>query len=218
MSQGARYKFIGSTIQVSTGIGGVSPTPTISAISLTNPAVVTAAGNGLAEGDVAKLSGIVGATQFNGNLYAVDDPVGSTFELAGEDNSAGNAYVSGGLVDKVTFSAFCELTGLNQQGGGADQEEVSTVCSTAKEFEQGLSDSGTLSVDFNFAPNSAVQTALRAAEISGEKVAVKVVLPNSGGTIIMIGTVQTTGFNGQIGQAVWRGTASLKLSGPLFVL
>jgi hypothetical protein len=217
MSSGARYKFIGSTIQVGTGVGGTSPTPSITGISLTNPAIVTSAAHGLSQGDVALIAGVVGATQFNGNMYGVDDVTTNDFALGGYDNSAGNAYTSGGRVDKVTFSSFCELVGITQAGGGANQEDVSTVCSSAKEFEQGLSDPGTLSLDFNFAPNSTVQAVLRAAEQSAAKVAFKITLPNSGGTIIMIGSVQTTGFSGQVGTAVWKGTASIKLSGPIFV-
>lgn len=219
MARGVRYKFIGTTIQIGTGYTGVSPTPAVSAISLTNPAVVTTTdAHGLVQGDVAKISGVVGATQFNDNLYAVDDYNTLNFALAGEDNSNGDAYTSGGLVDKVSFSTFCELTGMNQQGAGANQQDVSTVCSTAKEFEQGLSDSGTLSLDFNFAPNTTVQTALRARESDGDQIAVKVVLPNSGGTIIMIGTVQQTSFQGQVNDAIWKGSAQMKLSGPIFVL
>ena len=49
------------------------------------------------------------------------------------------------------------------QSGGADQYDASTICSDAKEFEQGLSDSGTLQLDFNWAGNQAVQTAIRNA-------------------------------------------------------
>jgi hypothetical protein len=218
MSQGVRYKFIGSTIQVGIDEESSSSAAIITAISQANPAVVTAAAHGAALGDVVRISDVVGATQFNGNLYAVDDPLTNTFELAGEDNSMGAAYVSGGLVAEVTFSEFCELTGAAQAGGGADQEEVSTICSTAKEFEQGLADAGTLTLDFNFAPLTAVQTALRASEKTGDDVAVKITLPNDGGIVIMLGTVQTTSFNGAIGQAVWKGNAVIKLSGPIFVL
>lgn len=218
MTQGVRYKFIGSGIYIGTGITGTSPTPAITAISLTDPAIVAAAAHGLVQGDVARLSGIVGATQFNNNLYPVDDVTTNDFALADEDNTQGSAYVSGGRVDKIAFSIFCELTGMNQQGAGADQQDVSTVCSTAKEFEQGLTDTGTANLDFNYAPNTTVQIALRAAELSGEKIAIKVTLPNSGGTIILIGTVQTTSFTGAVGDAIWRGSASIKLSGPVFVL
>lgn len=218
MSQGQRYKFIGSTIQVGIDYESSSSATAITAISLADPAVVTASGHSAALGDVVKITGVVGATQFNNNLYAVDNPLTTTFELAGEDNTMGAAYVSGGLAAEVVFSEFCELTGAAQAGGGADQEDVSTVCSTAKEFEQGLADAGTLTLDFNFAPLTEVQTALRASEQAGNDVAVKVTLPNDGGIVIMLGTVQTTSFNGAVGQAVWKGNAVIKLSGPIFVL
>jgi hypothetical protein len=217
MSQGVRYKFIGSTIQVSIGDEGSSGTP-ITGITQAHPPVVSATGHSAVLGDVVKIDDVVGATQFNGNMYAVDNPAVGTFELADEDNSMGNAYVSGGVASEVTFSEFCELTGAAQAGGGADQEEVSTVCSTAKEFEQGLADAGTLTLDFNFAPLTEVQTVLRASEKTGADVAVKITLPNGGGIVIMMGTVQTTSFNGAIGQAIWKGNAVIKLSGPIFVL
>ncbi len=218
MSQGKRYKFVGSTFQVSTGVTGTSPSPAISAISLTNPAIVTAAGHGLVTGDVGKIYDVLGATQFNGNLYPIDDATSNDVALANENNTAGAVYTSGGHIDKVAFTQFCELTGANRQGGGADQEEVTTICSNGKEFEQGFSDAGTLQLDFNFAPKEAVQAALLAAEISGEKMAFKLTMPNSGGIVILIGTVQTTSFNGAVGQSVWKGSASIKLSGPMFVL
>jgi hypothetical protein len=219
MPSGQRYKFIGSNIEIGTGYAGVSPSPSITAIALSDPAVISTApqAHGLVQGDVAKIYNVVGATQFNGNLYPIGNVTTTDAQLAGEDNTAGSAWVSGGNVDEVVFSQMCELTGMNQQDGGADQEEVSTICSTAKEFEQGLSDTGEATLDFNFAPLTAVQVALRAAKETGDKVALKVTLPNSGGTIILIGTVQATSFNGQIGQAVWRGSASIKLSGPLYV-
>jgi len=218
MSQGVRYKFIGSTIQVGIGEQAGSPALAISNITQANPAVVSAAGHDAELGDVVRILDVVGAVQFNGNLYAVDNPTVGGFELADEDNSMGAAYDSGGEVREVTFSEFCELTGAAQAGGGADQEEVSTICSTAKEFEQGLADAGTLTLDFNFAPLTEVQTVLRASEKTGDDVAVKITLPNDGGVIIMLGTVQTTSFNGAIGQAIWKGNAVIKLSGPIFVL
>jgi|GEM_PF-1391798 len=218
MSQGQRYKFMGSTIQVGIGEEDTSPPLAISGITQANPPVVSAAGHDAELGDVVRINDVVGAVQFNGNLYAVDNPGVGDFELAGEDNSMGAAYTSGGTLAEVLFSEMCELTGAAQAGGGADQEEVSTICSTAKEFEQGLADAGTLTLDFNFAPLTEVQTKLREAEKSGDDVAVKITLPNDGGVIIMLGTVQTTSFNGAIGQAVWKGNAVIKLTGPIFVL
>ena len=216
MAAGQRYKFIGSTIQVTTSYA--APGTAITAITQANPAMVTSASHTVAIGDIVKLTGIVGAVQFNENLYVGDDPLTTTFELAGEDNTLGAAWTSGGFVQEAVMSEMCELTGAAQAGGGADQEEVSTICSTAKEFEQGLGDAGTLTLDFNFAPLTLVQTTLRESETTGSDVGVRITLPNDGGIIVMLGTVQTTSFNGAIGQAIWKGNASIKLSGPIFVL
>lgn len=217
MSQGSRYKFNGSSFGVQTGFGGVSPTPAVTNITQTEPPIVTSAAHGLSQGDVGKLSAVVGMTEVNGNLYVVDDTTTNDFALAGEDFTVNTAYASGGLIDAVTFSEFCELTGANQQDGGADQIEVTTICSTAKEFEQGLSDSGTLQLDYNAAPNGVVQTALRTAKVSGDQIAFKIIFPNSGGTIIMLGTVQQQNMSGQV-NGLWTGSATIKLSGPIFVL
>lgn len=217
MTQGVRYKFNGSTFSVGTSLGGVSPSSPISAISQTDPAIITSASHGRSQADVIKIYNAGGATQFNGNLYVVDDTTTDTFSLAGEDNTNGAAYTSGGKFDTLQFSEFCELTGVNQQDAGADEIEVSTICSEAKEFEQGLSDSGTLQLDYNAAPNTTVQSYLKTAKEAGDYVAVKIVFPNSGGTIIMIGTVQSQSIQGAVND-VWKGSATIKLSGAIFVL
>lgn len=218
MSQGLRYKFNGSQFKVQTGFLGTSPANNISAITQANPGVVTVTGHPLVDGSVVKISGVAGMTSLNDNLYVADGVVaGTSFELAGEDTTEADAYTSGGIIQEVDFSNFCELTGANQQDGAADQIEVTTICSTAKEFEQGLSDSGTLQLDYNAAPNSTVQTALRTAKVAGTQLAFKIVFPGSGGALIMIGTVQQQSVSGQV-NGVWSGSATIKLTGPIFVL
>lgn len=217
MSQGKRYKFNGSKFQVQAGFVADTPPQAITAITRADPGVVTSAGHGLELGDVAKLSGIVGMTQLNDLLVVPDNPDTNTFELAEIDTSDYTAYVSGGIVQTVNFAEMCELTGMNQQDGAADQTEVTTICSTAKEFEQGLSDSGTLQLDFNYAPLEATQAALRAAKKSGDAVAFRVKFPKNGGIAIMFGTVQQTSFQGQT-NGVYTGSATIKLTGDIYIL
>ena len=217
MSSGKRYKFQGSTFGVQTSLG----TPkTISAISLADPAIVSASAHGFDVGDVVKLENIDGMTQVDDGLFAVDTPVAAgTFALSGVDSTLYDALVVGSpapTASPVVFSNFCELTGSNQQDGATDQEDVSTICSTAKEFEDGLPDSGTLQLDFNWAGNLAVQAAMRTARANGTKIAFKVTFPGDGGVVIMIGSVQQTSFSGQVGQ-VWKGSATIKLSGDIYV-
>ena len=216
MAQGKRYKFNGSTFKVQTALGSAQP---ITAISQADPAVVTSAGHGNVDGDVVKMFIDAGMTELDGNLYVVDN-ASTTYELSGVDATGYTAFVAGSpnpYAKRVTFSTFCELTGANQQDAGADTIEVTTICSTAKEFEQGLSDSGTLQLDFNWAGNETVQSALRDAKISGDQLAFKITFPGTGGTVIMIGTVTATSFQGAV-NGVWTGSASIKLTGEVFVL
>lgn len=217
MAQGLRYKFNGSTFSVQTGYVALSPSPPITAITKADPAVVTVVAHPYTEGDVIRIRGVGGMTTLNDNLFVVDDPLTDSFELAGEDTTDADTYTSGGVTDEATFSQFCELTGVNQQDAAADQIEVTSICSTAKEFEQGLSDSGTLQLDYNAAPLSAIQTVLRNAKISGDQLAFKIVFPESGGTVVMLGTVQQQSVQGQV-NGVWTGSATIKLTGPIFVL
>lgn len=214
MAAGKRYKFNGSTIQVSTGTASAK---TITDISETDPALVTSTAHALTLGTVGRIAAVVGMTEVNGNLYVVDNPDTNDFELAGVDATGYTPYTSGGTFTPLTYTAFCELTGVDQQDGTTDEIDVTTVCSTAKEFETGLSDSGTLTLNYNYAPNETVQAAFAAAKKAGTTVAVRIGFPNSGGTIVMIGSVQQSSFTGAVG-TVYTGSTTLKLTGEIFVL
>lgn len=214
MSQGKRYQFRGSTFKVQTGF---ATTKTITDIDSTNPAVVTASAHELNDGAVGKVAGVVGMVEVNGGLYVVDNTTTNTFELAGVDATGYVPYTSGGTFAPVVFSTFCELTGVNQQSGTADRQEVTTICSTAKEFETGLSDSGTVSLDFNWAGNQPVQAAMRAAQRAGDTIAFEIDFPGDGGSVRMFGTIASTSFQGSV-NGVWKGSASIQLTGDIYVL
>lgn len=214
MSSGKRYKFNGSTLQVSIGSGSAK---TITDITEADPAVVTSTAHGLPLGTVGRIAAVLGMTEVNDKLFVVDNPETDDFELAGTDSTGYTPYTSGGTFTPLTYSQFCEATGVDQQDGTSDEIEVTTICSTAKEFEVGLSDSGTLTLNYNFAPTSDIMTAFRAAKKAGTEVAVRIVFPNNGGTIVMIGAVQQSSFSGANG-TVWTGNTQLKLTGEIFVL
>jgi hypothetical protein len=214
MSSGLRYKFNGSQLRVSTGNATAK---TITGVTNADPGVVTSTAHALALGSVGRVAAIVGMTELNDKLYVVDNPDTNDFELAGVDTTAYTAYTSGGTFTPVVYTQFCELTGADQQDGTSDEMDATTICSTAKEFETGLADSGTLTLNYNFAPTSDVQAAFRAARKAGTDIAVQIVFPNNGGTIVMMGQVQQQSFSGANG-AFWTGSAQLKLSGEIFVL
>jgi hypothetical protein len=219
MTIATKWKFPGTKVYISTGVLGVSPSPPITGISLTDPAIVTAPAHGLVAGDVALLSGILGATQFNDKMYVVDNSTTNDFDLSGEDNTNGDAYTSGGRVDEVSFTRSCQLTGISKQGAGADQIDASTVCDDEfKRFVQGISDTGTLTLDYLYDPLNTAQAALDAAEASGAEIAIKLVEKLDSWTLIMFGTVQSTNWAGSMGDPLYKGSATIKLSGPVFLV
>ncbi len=215
MSIGKRYKFNGSVFQVETARGSAKK---ITAITIANPAVFTSTTHGLVAGDTVYVDVEDAMPELTAGEYVVRSaPTTSTFTLYNVDTTGYASFVTGSPSDnaayKVTYTNFCELTGYNQQGGQADTIDATTICSTAKEFETGLSDTGTLTLDYNAAPQQPVQLAIEAAQASGASLAYRLVFPGTGGTVIMFGAVQSTSLSGSNGD-LHKATATIKLSGP----
>lgn len=76
----------------------------ITAATVAEPVVITAADHGLADGDRIKIVGVVGMTQLNNNFYRVANKTVDTFELVNEDTeeeidgTAYSTYTSGGKI------------------------------------------------------------------------------------------------------------------------
>lgn len=80
---------------------------TVSGITKATPAVVTANGHGFSNGDNIIITGVVGMTQVNDRIYAIDGVTTNTFTLQNPDTGGAidssnfAAYISGGRVRKV---------------------------------------------------------------------------------------------------------------------
>lgn len=219
MTIGKRYKFQGTKFQVETSRASAK---TITAISIAAAGVFSVAAHGYTVGQTLFVDAEDGMPELAAGEYVVASvPSSGTFTLAGVNTTGYAAFVTGSPSDNsaalVGYSDFCELTGYNQQGGQADTIDATTICSTAKEFEVGLADTGTLSLDYNAAPLTPVQLAIEAAQAAGSTVAFRLVFPKNGGTIIMFGAVQSTSLAGSNGD-LHKSTASVKLTGPKIVL
>lgn len=215
MAGGLRYKFHGSQIQILTGYDAQSPSLAISGITQANPPVVTSTTHGLTDGDVVKITGVVGMTEVNNQVFVVDVIDPDTFSLADTDGTGYGAYTSGGYIDVGAFSNLCELTNYNRQGGTSPEIDATSLCSTAQEYEIGLPDFGTTQIDFNFAPTTAVQGALHSFYLSGDKMAVKVILPNDGGNLVQLGFVQQESETAGVG-GLWTASATIRNTGNRF--
>lgn len=212
MSGGKRFKFQGSTIEVLTGYGS---TKTITGISKANPAVVSVSSHGLADGDVVYIDDVVGMTEANGSAYIVESLTSGTFALVDTDSTGWGTYGSGGTAAPGEFSNFCELTGYNRQGGSKSEQDASSLCSTAKEYELGLPDFGTTQFDFHFAPRTAIQEAIAGFDASGEMLAVRVTLPKEGGEMVQLGFIQQTSEQASV-DGLWTGSLTLRNTGSRY--
>jgi hypothetical protein len=215
MAGGKRFKFAGSLIKFVLNYAKNSPSVSITAMSKANPCLVTAASHGLATGEIVRINGVVGMTEANGGYYIVVFVSGTQFTLADTDSTNWTTYVSGGKLDEANFSQFCELTNYNRAGGSSPEIDAESLCSTAKEFEIGLPDYGTTSVDFSFAPKTPMQVALTAAYKAGTVVGSRITLPNSGGDMAQLGFVQS--MSEQAGKGgLWTGSLVMRNTGPRF--
>lgn len=212
MAGGLRYKFHGASIKILTGYDAESPSKAITAITQANPGVVTSTSHGLVSGDVVKINGVAGMTEVNSGVFIVEFLSSSTFSLVDTNTTDYAAYTSGGLFDKAAFSDLCELTNYNRQGGTSPEIPATSICSVAQEYEIGLPDFGTTQLDFNFAPLTAVQGALHDFYLSGDVMAVKVILPKSGGNMVQLGFVQQESEQAGVG-GLFAASATLKNTG-----
>lgn len=217
MSGGKRFKFQGSQIALSTGFEDNSPSKVITAATRADPCIISVASHGIAAGgySVGRIRGVGGMTELNDRVFIVEYVSAGTLRLWGVDSTGYAAFTSNGSLDLATFSNFCELTGYNRQGGSKAENDASSLCSTAKEFELGLPDFGTTQLDFFFAPRTAIQTAMKEFDSSGDMMAVKVVLPRSGGEMVQLGFIQQMSEQAAV-DGIWTGSLTIRNTGERY--
>ena len=94
-------------------LGGVDGTKsnTVTGITKANPAVVTYSGtDNFTDGDIVRLSGVVGMTEINGLEFEVANvnTGANTLELKGLDSTAYTTYSSGGTIAVVSISTVLD--------------------------------------------------------------------------------------------------------------
>lgn len=214
MSEALSYQFQGSEIGLLKAFLAGSPAAGISAITKANPPVVTDAAHGLEDGDVVFPTGIVGMTELNGKPFVVEVLNANTFSLLGVDATEYSAYVSGGTYTVGVFTNFCALTNYQRQGGSADENETTSLCTKKfKTYKLGLGDPGTTQIDYLFAPvTDDLQVRLGELDGSKELTAFRIDLPEGGGRMVQLGYVQQTSEQAGNG-TLWTGSATFRNSG-----
>lgn len=112
----------------------------------------------------------------------------------------------------LTFDSLdCVGRQVQWQGGQATENDVTTMCSTAKEFRLGLPDSGTLTVTGHWVIGDGAQKTIKTAD--GDKKPRLIVLTFSDGSkFSSLAIVQQRAFEGSV-DGVWSGTFNFRLTG-----
>lgn len=112
----------------------------------------------------------------------------------------------------LTFETLdCTSRQVQWQGGTATENDVTTLCSTAKEFRLGLSDAGTLTVTGHWLQVDLAQKAIKAADKDKKARLVRVIFED-GSRFSSLAFVSQRSFDGSV-DGVVSGAFAFRLSG-----
>ena len=153
----------GTVIQIGTGSGGAE---TITAMTLSNPTVLTSVAHSLNNGDVATAALFAGADAASINAidwvikYVTDDTFAielDSTDLTIDDNT------DSATMTPVAYTSIGEVTDFDGPSGTASVIDVTHLGSTAKEKLMGLPDEGQFTFSINWDQDDAGQQAAIAA-------------------------------------------------------
>lgn len=173
----------------------------ITGITQADPAVVTCPSHGYSDGDLIKITGVVGMQQVNNRAFIIDNQDTNSFELKNIDSTDYTAFSSGGspetgLAQKVTLSAVGEVRDIPEMGGTEPNEfDVSHLLSVAEEKLAGLPRQSNVSFNVWFDPSTANHLTLLKANEDLEDRAFKITNPTSWnlGIVAQVGGVKVSG-------------------------
>jgi hypothetical protein len=166
----------GSVIAIGTGAG---TSKTLTAVSLSNPTILTSAAHGFANGDVVTLAGLTGADAgiLNAQVWSVRNVTTNTFAVY-VDTTA-KAITAAGTAMPSSFTNIANVRTFSGFDGSASEIDVTNLESIAKEFRLGLTDPGQFTFELDYDSANAGHAALRARQISGALSSFKLTLPNA---------------------------------------
>lgn len=141
---GVAVKGQGATIAVGSAVSGAALA--ITALTAASPVVATVT-NTFTTGDLVTAAAIVGPQNLNNRAFIAAPVSGTTATLKGEDGSANASYVSGGTLQKWTQTQIANVTGVKGFDGQGAEIDVTHLLSGAKEFQMGLQDFGSVTLD-----------------------------------------------------------------------
>lgn len=163
---------------------------TVTALSNANPALATASGHGLSDGDIVRVTS--GWARLNDRVVKVDQQSSSTFELEGINSTDTNLYPAGtgtGSVEEVTaWTQITQILDLTTSGGDMNFVTYSFLEQDAESQLPTQSSPMTMTMTIADDESLAGYIALEAAAETRDPYALKLAMPN-GSVIYMNGYV-----------------------------
>lgn len=197
----------------------------ITAITLANPAVVSAAAHGWANGDYGYIEETGnGMAQINGQAVRAANQAAGTFECEGLNTSNYSTFVSGNAYRAASWATISNATDFTIGGGEADKLDATTLLDFIKKEEQGQLAAETVNVNMFADPLSAGVARLRALALSNggsglqaSAAVFRITYPASALEIFWFGEPSIPGFSQQK-QAIATGSFQISCRGYMMYL
>jgi hypothetical protein len=202
----------GSKLYIDDGTG----TPVaITAITKAAQAVVSSTDT-VAVGDSVRFGDVAGMPEIAGMVGVVTAATPGTSFTVDIDSSSFAAVGTAGDATLLVFVAGCEVKTFNGFDGQAAEVDVTTLCSEAREYLQGLQDFGAFNFDVNLVPDDPFQVECNEAKAARETRTFKLELPpDEAGTVwtyVFDAFVRQFTIAGGVDQAV-TGSVVLRVTG-----
>lgn len=145
----------GTILAIADGTG--SPISDITAITKAASAVVSSVTSPVAIGDAVKFISVANMPEIEGMVGVVTAVTAGASFTVNIDTSNFAAAGGAGTAEVQVMVAGCEAKTFSGFDGQAAEIDVTTMCSTAREFLQGLQDFGQFTFDVNLVPNDPFQ-------------------------------------------------------------
>lgn len=136
---------------------------TITAITKANPAVVSVASHGYANGDIVILTGVQGMVEVDNLVARVANVTAGTFELEGINSTGFGTFTSGSVAEVTAFSTVSQATSIDYGQGSADEIDMTTLIDSTRRTDLGTLTLPAATVNLFADVTSTVQALIEAA-------------------------------------------------------
>jgi len=188
---------------------------TVTAITKANPAVVSCASHGYANGDIVILTDVEGMVEVNNLVARVANQASGTFELAGVNSTNFGTFVSGEVAEITAFTTVTQATGVDFGAGSAEEIDMTTLIDSTRRVEDGILSLPQITVNLLADPPAAAQAAIETAAYAKTVLAFRAT--TKGGRIrLWAGTPSTIGESVSVNSPI-TGSFTINVKSPRYI-